>query len=48
MRYYLNDEGGWLTASGSLLLGSIPDGYREVTEEQFNAAAGVVLVNAPD
>ncbi|XVV34950.1 hypothetical protein ACQPXT_13275 [Streptomyces sp. CA-100214] len=49
MRYYLNDAtGGWMTASGDTdLLNAIPDGYREVTEAEYNEAAGTIIVELP-
>ncbi|MFJ1695659.1 hypothetical protein ACIOHC_10990 [Streptomyces sp. NPDC088252] len=47
MRYYLSDNGGWLTVSGDDVFGSVPDGYREVTEAEFNAAAGTITVALP-
>lgn len=48
MRYYLNDNGGWLSASGDLAaFGGVPDGYREVTEAEFNTASGAIILAAP-
>ncbi|BBA98362.1 hypothetical protein RVR_4515 [Actinacidiphila reveromycinica] len=48
MRYYVNDNGGWLTVSGDLgPFGTVPDGYREVTEEEYNQAAGTVVLELP-
>lgn len=48
MRYYLNDAGGWLSASGDLdAFGGVPAGYREVTETEFNEASGAIIVTVP-
>lgn len=48
MRYFLNDDGGWLSASGDLaLFAALPDGYREVTEEQYHQAVGTLTVSLP-
>ncbi|MFG2404278.1 hypothetical protein ACGFR8_08040 [Streptomyces brevispora] len=48
MRYFLNENGGWLSASGDVAaFGGVPDGYREVTEEEFNTAAGTITVTLP-
>lgn len=48
MRYFLNDAGGWLTVSGDTdVFGVVPDGFREVTEAEYNAAAGVITVELP-
>ena len=49
MRYFLNDNGGWLTISGDAdMIGSLPDGYREVTEEEYQEAAGTIVLNPPN
>ncbi|MFJ6014461.1 hypothetical protein [Streptomyces sp. NPDC092952] len=48
MRYFLNGDGGWLTISGDLdLFGAVPDGYREVTEEEYRQAADTVVLELP-
>lgn len=48
MRYYLDDKGGWLTASGDgAPFGGVPTGYREVTEEEYRQATGDVPVAPP-
>jgi hypothetical protein len=48
MRYYLDDNGGWMTVSGDAAMFSVvPDGFREVTEEEYQQAAGVILVELP-
>lgn len=48
MRYYLNDTGGWLSLSGDTdTFDVVPAGYREVTEAEFNEAAGVITIPAP-
>lgn len=45
MRYYLNSDGGWLTVSGDAeVFGVVPDGYREVSEEEYNEAVGAITV----
>ncbi|WP_158508458.1 hypothetical protein [Streptomyces sp. CCM_MD2014] len=48
MRYFLNDAGGWMSVSGDAdLFNVVPDGYREVTEAEFNEAAGVITLEPP-
>lgn len=47
MRYYLNGNGGWLTVSGDLAVGSVPVGYHEVAEEEFNSAVGTIILALP-
>ncbi|MEV5677067.1 hypothetical protein [Streptomyces sp. NPDC052179] len=48
MNYYLSDKGGWLTASGdATAFGGVPDGYREVTAEEYHEAAGTIAVALP-
>jgi hypothetical protein len=48
MRYYLDDNGGWMTVSGDAAMFSVvPDGFREVTEAEYQQAAGVILVELP-
>lgn len=48
MRYFLSDNGGWLTISGDDALGTIPPGYREVTEGEFNEGTGTITLPAPE
>ncbi|MDH6489672.1 hypothetical protein [Streptomyces sp. SAI-127] len=49
MRYYLEDNGGWLSVSGDAeMFATIPPGYREVTEAEYNEAAGVITLPAPE
>lgn len=49
MHYFLHDNGGWMTVSGDTdVFGVVPDGYREVTEEEYNAAAGAITVTLPE
>ncbi|MCX4550606.1 MULTISPECIES: hypothetical protein [unclassified Streptomyces] len=48
MRYFLNDKGGWLTASGDTgVLALVPDGYREVNEQEYNEATGTITLALP-
>lgn len=48
MRYFLNENGGWITLSGDAeVFAVIPDGYNEVTEAEYNEAAGVIIVELP-
>ncbi|MFJ2205936.1 hypothetical protein [Streptomyces microflavus] len=49
MRYYLSENGGAMTVSGDPgpFGVTIPPGYREVTEEEYNAATGVETVPVP-
>jgi hypothetical protein len=48
MRYFVNESGGWISLSGDAeVFGVVPDGYREVTEAEFNEAAGIIVVPAP-
>jgi len=48
MRYFINDNGGWMSVSGdSEVLGVVPAGYREVDEAEFNEAAGTITVTLP-
>lgn len=49
MRYFLHDNGSWMSMVGDpdrFGMG-IPAGFREVTEEEYNAAAGVIVVELP-
>ncbi|MET9462420.1 hypothetical protein ABZY05_46735 [Streptomyces canus] len=49
MSYFVNDNGGWLSVSGDAdAFGVIPEGYREVTEDEFNEAAGVIVIARPE
>ncbi|MFJ5890278.1 hypothetical protein [Streptomyces californicus] len=50
MRYYLSESGGAMAVSGDPgpFDVTIPPGYREVTEEEYNAATGVETVPIPD
>ncbi|MFJ5037927.1 hypothetical protein [Streptomyces parvulus] len=49
MRYFLHDNGGWLTVSGDAdLFDFIPEGFREVTEAEYNEAAGVITISLPE
>ncbi|MCF3960598.1 hypothetical protein [Streptomyces fuscigenes] len=49
MRYFLNDTtGAWMSLSGDAdVFGIVPDGYREVTEAEFNEAAGIITLEPP-
>lgn len=48
MRYYLNNNGGWLTVSGDGdVFSVVPDGYREVSEAEYNEAAGIIVLDPP-
>lgn len=48
MRYFLNDAGGWISLSGDAdVFAVIPDGYREVSEAEYNAAVGVITIEPP-
>ncbi|MFC9604543.1 hypothetical protein ACFTTN_13925 [Streptomyces niveus] len=50
MRYFLHSNGGWMTVpedTGPFGI-TVPDGYREVTEEEYNAAAGTIVVELPN
>lgn len=48
MRYFLNDAGGWISLSGDAdVFNVVPDGYREVSEAEYNAAAGVITIEPP-
>lgn len=48
MRYFVNDAGGWISLSGDAdVFAVIPDGYREVEEAEYNEAAGVITIPAP-
>ncbi|WP_327272624.1 hypothetical protein OG609_10855 [Streptomyces sp. NBC_01224] len=41
-------NGGWLTVSGGAdVFAVVPDGYREVSEAEFNKAAGTIILPAP-
>ncbi|MFF2940173.1 hypothetical protein ACFVSQ_10055 [Streptomyces niveus] len=49
MRYFLHSNGGWMTVpedTGPFGI-TVPDGYQEVTEEEYNAAAGTIVVELP-
>lgn len=49
MRYFVNDAGGWISLSGEAdAFGVIPDDYREVSEAEFNEAAGIIVIPAPE
>ncbi|MET9914116.1 hypothetical protein ABZZ74_46670 [Streptomyces sp. NPDC006476] len=49
MHYFINDNGGWMSVSGdSDVLAVVPDGYREVSEAEFNEAAGIIVLPAPE
>jgi hypothetical protein len=49
VRYFVNDTGGWLTVSGDAeLFTVIPPGYREVTEAEYNEAAGTITIPLPE
>jgi hypothetical protein len=48
VRYFLNDSGGWISLSGDAdVFGVIPDGYNEVTEAEYNEAAGIITITPP-
>ncbi|MFD3978253.1 hypothetical protein ACFWR6_06670 [Streptomyces griseus] len=49
MRYYLSDNGGAMAVGGDtdVFPVTIPDGYREVTEEEYYEAIGAVVVLPP-
>jgi hypothetical protein len=48
VRYFLNDNGGWLIVSGDAeMFAVIPEGYREVSEAEYNEAAGAIILPAP-
>ncbi|MFI2434631.1 hypothetical protein [Streptomyces sp. NPDC018693] len=48
MRYFVNDNGGWMSVSGDAdVFAVIPDGYREVSEAEFNEASGAVIIAPP-
>ncbi|MFF5045690.1 hypothetical protein [[Kitasatospora] papulosa] len=47
MRYYLHENGGWLTISGDDTFTTVPPGFVEVTEEEFNAASSQITLPAP-
>lgn len=47
MRYYLHDNGGWMTVSGDDRFVTVPEGYREVTEAEFNEATGAIILPMP-
>lgn len=49
MHYFINDAGGWMSVSGDAdVLGAVvPDGYREVTVDEFNQVAGIFRVELP-
>ncbi|GAA2948168.1 hypothetical protein ACFPN0_15285 [Kitasatospora cinereorecta] len=48
MRYFINDQGGWMSISGNVdAFAIVPDGFREVNEEEFNEAAGIAVIPAP-
>ena len=49
MRYYLSDAGGAMTVSGdtSVFAVTIPEGYREVTAEEYHQATGTSVVPLP-
>ncbi|NDK24645.1 hypothetical protein FSY75_09185 [Streptomyces sp. TR1341] len=48
MRYFLNDNGGWLTVSGDMsAFGDLPSGYHEVTEDEYHQAAGTIVLELP-
>ncbi|MFI1956131.1 hypothetical protein ACH437_30555 [Streptomyces xinghaiensis] len=48
MRYFLSDDGGWMTLSGDGdLFSAVPEGFREVTEAEFRAVAGTAVLEIP-
>ncbi|MFG1808273.1 hypothetical protein [Streptomyces sp. NPDC049040] len=48
MHYFVNDGGRWMSIGVDIdVLGIGPDGYREVGEDEFNEAAGIVVMT-PD
>lgn len=49
MRYFLNDQtGGWMTLSGdAAVFNIVPDGYREVSAEEYHQAAGTIILDPP-
>lgn len=48
MLYFLSDNGGAMTVDGDPELWPvIPDGYREVTEEEYGKATGVIVLDLP-
>ena len=50
MRYFVNDTtGGWMSISGGTdVLSMVPAGYREVDKAEFNQAAGIITLPAPE
>lgn len=44
MRYYLTPTGKPGAVTGPVGLAVVPDGYREVTEAEYNAAAGAITL----
>ncbi|WP_371604683.1 hypothetical protein OG345_40025 [Streptomyces sp. NBC_01220] len=49
LRYYFNEDGGWLTVSGDAdVFSVVPDGYREVSEQGCNEAVGMIIVTLPE
>ncbi|MER7135400.1 hypothetical protein ABT358_02505 [Streptomyces sp. NPDC000341] len=47
MRYFLHENGGWLTISGDDAFTTLPPGFVEVSEAEFNAASGQIILPAP-
>lgn len=48
MQYFMNDAGGWISLSGDAdVFGIVPDGYREVSEAEFNEASGALIIAPP-
>ncbi|MFE3118771.1 hypothetical protein [Streptomyces niveus] len=50
MRYFLHSNGGWMTVpedTGPFGI-TIPEGYREVTEKEYNEASGTIVLPHPE
>lgn len=48
MRYFLSDDGGWMTLSGDGdLFDVVPSGFREVTEAEFREVTGAAVLEVP-
>ncbi|MEU0947636.1 hypothetical protein ABZ379_33790 [Streptomyces canus] len=49
MHYFVNDAGGWMSVSGDMdVFNVVPDGYREVSEAEYNEVAGVITITLPE